>query len=98
MNNAIFTVPISFNGRARRTLRKSANGAGINVISFIHEPFAAIIGNLFTRQEYSSNNEIIEAVKDLDGKNFLVFDYGGGTLDITVVCPGNPKFSLHGNG
>ena len=45
MNTAVFTVPISFNGKARRTLRKSANAAGIDVISFIHEPFAAIIGD-----------------------------------------------------
>lgn len=92
MNNAIFTVPISFNGKARRTLRKSANMAGIDVISFIHEPFAAIIGNIFTRKDFLSNDEIIEAVKDLDGKNFLVFDYGGGTLDITVVKNDHGRF------
>ena len=85
MNNAIFTVPISFTGKARRTLRKSANIAGIDVISFIHEPFAAIIGSLFTDDKYKTSEDVIEGVKGLHNKNYLVFDYGGGTLDITVV-------------
>ena len=85
MNHAIFTVPISFNGKARRTLRKSANAAGIDVISFIHEPFAAIIGHLFTKKDHSSSGEVLKGISNLDGKNFLVFDYGGGTLDITVA-------------
>ena len=85
MNNAVFTVPINFNGKARRTLRKSANDAGIDVISFIHEPFAAIIGSLFTDEKYDTSDSVIERIKKLDNKNFLVFDYGGGTLDITVV-------------
>lgn len=92
MNTAVFTVPISFNGKARRTLRRSANVAGIDVISFIHEPFAAIIGDLFTDEQYKTSDEIIEKIKDLNGKTFLVFDYGGGTLDITVVKNDNGRF------
>lgn len=85
MDNAVFTVPINFNGQARRTLRKSANKAGIDVISFIHEPFAAIIGNMFTDEKYIKSDDVIDAIKKMDKQNFLVFDYGGGTLDITVV-------------
>ena len=67
-------------------------GLEIDGIEDIIEPFAAIIGNIFTRKDYISNDEIIEAVKDLDGKNFLVFDYGGGTLDITVVKNDHGRF------
>lgn len=91
MNNAIFTVPISFSGKARRTLRKSANDAGIDVISFIHEPFAAIIGSLFTDDNFSTSDEVINHIRTIDERNYLVFDYGGGTLDITVVKSKNGR-------
>lgn len=57
-----------------------------------YEPFAAIIGNLFTREKYNSSDEALEMIKDLNGKNFLVFDYGGGTLDITVAQCDNGRF------
>lgn len=75
---AVFTVPVNFSGRQRAELRKAAELAGINVQTFIHEPFAAVIGYLFG----NSNNELIHKYK---GKYILVFDWGGGTLDITVV-------------
>jgi molecular chaperone DnaK len=84
-NRAIFTVPINFSGIQRKALRKAAQEAGIEVTTFIHEPFAAIVGYFFTNEKSSSLDNIISNLKRLDGKYILTFDWGGGTLDITVV-------------
>ena len=81
---AVFTVPINFSGKARKDLRKAANEAGIEISTFIHEPFAAIVGYYFTR-EHRDYGSIISDLRSLDGKYVLTFDWGGGTLDITVV-------------
>lgn len=76
LENVVLTVPVRFEGTAREDLRKAANAAGIEIKTFIHEPFAAVIGYC-----YSSARDI----ESLNGLNILVFDWGGGTLDITVA-------------
>jgi len=84
LRKAVFTIPINFSGKARKALRDAANKAGIEVSTFIHEPFAAIVGFYFTRDDISLGN-IMSNLQSLDGKYVLTFDWGGGTLDITVV-------------
>lgn len=84
MSKAVFTVPINFSGKARNDLRKSANDAGLEVSTFIHEPFAAIIGYYFTSIQ-TSYDDVLSKLRSLDGQYLLTFDWGGGTLDITVV-------------
>jgi actin-like ATPase involved in cell morphogenesis len=76
IENAVVTVPIYYDGRARAELRRAANAAGIEIKTFIHEPFAAVIGYC-----YSSGI----AIENLNGTNIMVFDWGGGTLDITIA-------------
>ena len=49
------------------------------------EPFAAIIGYFFSNERTNSSQEVINELNDLGGKFLLTFDWGGGTLDITVV-------------
>lgn len=78
LESAVFTIPVNFSGKQRAELRKAAAIAGISVETFIHEPFAALIGYLFSKE----NNQGIEA---MNGSYVLIFDWGGGTLDITVV-------------
>jgi molecular chaperone DnaK len=85
LTRSIFTVPINFNGIQRTALRKAAREAGIEVTTFIHEPFAAIVGYYFTKSTAGNFQEVIEELHKLNGKFFLTFDWGGGTLDITVV-------------
>ena len=76
ITEAVVTVPVYYDGRARSELRKAANAAGIQVTTFIHEPFAAVIGYCHTFKG---------GIAALDGSNVLVFDWGGGTLDITIA-------------
>lgn len=91
MSRAVFTVPINFSGNARRDLRKAANEAGIEITTFIHEPFAAIVGYLFSKYEKETTQSVLQRLNALEGKHLLTFDWGGGTLDITVVKINNGK-------
>lgn len=78
IQEAVVTVPLYFNGLQRRAIRKAAERAGIAVKTFIHEPFAAVVGYLLADEnKWNSLKESRE--------NILVFDWGGGTLDITLV-------------
>ena len=78
IKEAVITIPLYFNGKQRQAIRKASEYAGISVKNFIHEPFAAVIGYLF------SNPRSVDDLKSLK-ENILVFDWGGGTLDITLV-------------
>lgn len=76
VDNVVVTVPVYYDSKARSDLRKAANAAGMQIKTFIHEPFAAVIGFCH------STGANIEA---LNGSNVMVFDWGGGTLDITIA-------------
>ncbi len=76
LRHAVFTVPINFTGKHRADLRKAAKNAGFDVNTFIHEPYAALVGYI-----YSGNKSLDE----INNTSVLVFDWGGGTLDITAV-------------
>lgn len=91
LTRAVFTIPVNFSGTARRDLRKAANDAGIEVTTFIHEPFAAIVGYLFAKYEKETTAQVLQRLDAMEGKHLLTFDWGGGTLDITVVKAQNGK-------
>jgi molecular chaperone DnaK len=78
LREAVITVPLYFNGRQRRAIRKAAERAGIVVKSLIHEPFAAVVGYLLADP---NQYEFLKQKRE----NILVFDWGGGTLDVTLV-------------
>ena len=75
---AVVTIPIDFDGKARRELRQAAYNAGVYIKSFIQEPYAAIVAHCWEK----AGDKYIERLID---KNYLVMDWGGGTLDITIA-------------
>ena len=77
VSSAVVTIPVNFDGRARRDLRLAAHQAGIYIKTFVHEPFAAIVG-------YCYSGKSNRTFQQRDGEKILVFDWGGGTLDITI--------------
>lgn len=85
VSQAVFTMPIKFSGKSREDLRKAANYAGMEITTFIHEPFAAFIGYLFSSKKIQSDADINKILDSLNNNNVIVFDWGGGTLDITVI-------------
>ena len=90
--NVIITIPASFDPDQRRATLEAAEIAGINVKDkngnyleniLLSEPKAVIynIANMI------SNKEIPLNVLDFsEKKNVLVFDLGGGTLDVALYC------------
>jgi molecular chaperone DnaK (HSP70) len=78
LGEAVVTIPVYFDGPARRELRKAADRAGLYVKTFVHEPFAAVVS-------YCIGRDGRGGLESLEGRNLLVFDWGGGTLDITLA-------------
>jgi molecular chaperone DnaK len=77
-SRAVMTVPVSMTGRARCDLREAANRAGIQIHQFVHEPMAALYGYLRGMPTFQAE------VARLEGRVVLVYDWGGGTLDLTL--------------
>ena len=71
IEEAIISVPAYFNDKQRSDTKKAAQIAGLKVERVINEPSAAAL-------YYQLNCE----KKD---KNIIVFDFGGGTLDLSYV-------------
>ena len=70
LKEAVMAIPVDFSPEQRKDLRSAAKKAGIRVKSFVSEPTAAYVS---TREELGS------------ASNLAVFDWGGGTLDISLI-------------
>ncbi len=78
IDRVVATIPINMEGQRRALLRQAYRQAGMSVVQFVHEPLAALYGYL--RSIEGGGDQI----KRYDGKLLLVFDWGGGTLDLTL--------------
>lgn len=76
--NAVCTIPANFTENQRLATIRAAQIAKINVIRLINEPTAAALTYL---HEYNkkSGNDINKFA------NLIIFDMGGGTLDVTLL-------------
>ncbi len=89
LSQAVMTVPVDFGGPQRRALRDAARKAGIGVIQFVHEPAAALYAYLRSKRETNrvslrSGPDMQREFAQLENRNILVFDWGGGTLDLNL--------------
>jgi molecular chaperone DnaK len=67
---AVVTIPANSKGLARHATKLCAGAAGLQVLTLINEPTAAAIC-------YGLNAQ--------DDQVVLVYDFGGGTLDVTIL-------------
>ncbi|MDC6350476.1 Hsp70 family protein [Zeaxanthinibacter sp. PT1] len=83
LGNAVITVPASFQVSQRKDTLKAAEMAGITTESnmLIDEPNAAFLG-YFNRLSESDKQNWASRVKN---QNVLVIDFGGGTLDLSLL-------------
>lgn len=79
----VITVPAAFNQMQKNATLQAAEQAGIGAVALMQEPVAAAMGIMKTR--------------DTDG-TFLVYDIGGGTLDIAVAQSIGGHISLLAHG
>lgn len=82
-DNAVVTIPANSRGLARHRTKVCAQMGGINVLSLLNEPTAAAMA--YARRH------------DLDGQTVLVYDFGGGTLDVTVLAVNDGMFFEQGS-
>jgi len=71
ITDAVVSVPVYFNHSQRQCIKDAGIIAGLNVLRIINAPSAAAIafGHGIKREE----------------RNILIFDLGGGTLDVSIV-------------
>jgi molecular chaperone DnaK len=80
IKKAFLTVPADFDMGKKEVTLQVGNLADIEIIGLIEEPSAAIM--YFLYDKYKDEN--LPNLKDLV-KNYLVFDFGGGTLDLSLI-------------
>lgn len=73
ITQAVISVPAYFDDNQREATKRAAKIAGIEVKRLVNEPSAAIIYH-----QWKSQNTGREGI-------YLVIDFGGGTLDVSVV-------------
>ena len=70
LEEPVIAIPVGFSPTKRKALRDAASEAEIKIRGFVSEPTAAVFRSHEDIQQWS---------------NIVVFDWGGGTLDISVV-------------
>src|SRR5947209_17088051 len=70
ITKAVVTIPANSKGLARHATKLCAGASGLQVLTLINEPTAAAI-------TYGLNAQ--------DDQTVLVYDFGGGTLDVTIL-------------
>ncbi len=83
---AVITVPAYFNDKQKHATRTAAALIGLKVQRLLPEPTAAAIS-------FGVDN-----IKEDDAKTVLVFDFGGGTFDISVLTISGGQFIEQGKG
>ncbi|MBI2147100.1 molecular chaperone DnaK [Candidatus Woesearchaeota archaeon] len=79
VKDAVVTVPAYFNDSQRQATKDAGKIAGLNVLRIINEPTAASLAYGLDK----SNDHTI-----------LVFDFGGGTFDVSVLELGDGVFEV----
>lgn len=80
VDRAVITVPAYFNDNQRQATKDAGDIAGLQVVRIINEPTAASLAYGLDKTQ-----------KDL---KIMVFDLGGGTLDVTIMEMGGGVFQV----
>jgi len=80
VTRAVVTVPAYFNDAQRQATKDAGTIAGLTVERVINEPTAAAIAYGLDKQDRE--------------ETILVFDLGGGTFDVTLLCIDNGVFEV----
>ncbi|GBG85359.1 hypothetical protein CBR_g40002 [Chara braunii] len=75
IEDAVITVPAHFSDSQREATREAGRKAGLNVLQLLNEPTAAAVAYIHQKK-----------LEESDGRNIMVFDLGGGTLDVSIIA------------
>jgi len=79
VTDAVITVPAYFSDSQRQATKDAGKIAGLNVLRIINEPTAASLAYGLDKQ---------------DAHTILVFDFGGGTFDVSILELGDGVFEV----
>lgn len=79
ISNAVITVPANFNDAQREATKAAGRIAGLNVLRILNEPTAAALAYGYGQ---SLNSRV------------AIYDFGGGTFDITILQLANRVFEV----
>ena len=80
IEKAVITVPAYFDDNQRQATKDAGQIAGLEVVRIINEPTAASLA--------------FGLDKDKQDMKIMVFDFGGGTLDVTIMEMGGGVFEV----
>lgn len=84
VTRAVITVPANFKDSQRQATKDAGRIAGLEVLRIINEPTAAALA-FGIRDKYAN---------DAQERNVLVYDFGGGTFDVSVISVENGIFDV----
>lgn len=79
VKDAVITVPAYFSDAQRQATKAAGEIAGLNVLRIINEPSAAGLAFGFDKKQKGGDGA------EAEQGPILVFDWGGGTLDISIL-------------
>jgi molecular chaperone DnaK (HSP70) len=84
ITKCVISIPANFNDSQRLATLDASKIAGLECIRMINEPVCASLSYGILQKKLSKNKENI----------FIVYDYGGGTLDISLMSLENGIFDI----
>ena len=93
--SAVVAVPARFTNAQRMATRAAATQAGLDVLRIINEPTAAALAYGFGCPAGGGDGSV--DFNDIEEQLVLVFDLGGGTLDVSIVDVGCGIFHVLGS-
>ena len=85
VKDAVITVPAYFNDSQRQATKDAGTIAGLNVLRIINEPTAAALA-------YGLDK------KKVGEQHVVIYDYGGGTLDVSLITIDDGVFEVKATG
>jgi molecular chaperone DnaK (HSP70) len=88
ITKCIITIPANFNDGQRQATKDASIIAGLDCLRLINEPTSAALAYGLLRRSETSDEE----------KHIMVYDFGGGTLDVSLLNINNGIFSVLASG
>jgi len=82
IRNVVVTIPAYFNDCQRQATKLAGHMAGLNIMRMINEPTAAALS-------YGFQNNL-----DCLNRHVVIFDFGGGTLDVSLLQCENDIYTV----
>lgn len=79
---AVICVPATFTTQQQAVILKAARLGGVDVVELLPEPVAAALAYAYTMATQMTTSQ---TSKDQEEQHSVIFDLGGGTLDICVM-------------